>query len=170
MVEAKQEKRGMAPLERAVAVIVVIVLIGVALHTANRYLPTSQFQNLQIGAYTIDLLDVLIVIIGTFAIYRVCVSAIESAIADKTDQNARNKVRTIIRIVFYIVVIAIILAIFGVSITGILAGSTVGGIILGLAVQTVMTNIISGSSAAVGKSGKARKSEAGIVPGAHCGS
>ena len=27
-----------------------------------------------------------------------------------------------------------------------------------------------GSSAAVGKSGKARKSEAGIVPGAHCGS
>ncbi len=49
----------------------------------------------------------------------------------------------IIRIVFYIIILALILSVFHVSVTGILAGSAIGGVVLGLAVQTVASNILS---------------------------
>lgn len=48
----------------------------------------------------------------------------------------------IIRIVFYIIVLALVLSAFHISITGILAGSAIGGIVLGLAIQTVASNLV----------------------------
>jgi hypothetical protein len=50
----------------------------------------------------------------------------------------------LIRIVIYIVLIAMILSIFHVSITGILAGSAVGGVVLGFAIHTFASNLING--------------------------
>ncbi len=49
----------------------------------------------------------------------------------------------IIRIVMYIILIAIVLSIFHFNITGILAGSAIGGVVLGLAVQSVASNVLS---------------------------
>ncbi len=49
----------------------------------------------------------------------------------------------IIRILMYILLIALVLSIFHVNITGILAGSAIGGVILGLAVQSVASNVLS---------------------------
>jgi small-conductance mechanosensitive channel len=49
----------------------------------------------------------------------------------------------IVRIVFYVVILALVMSTFHVSVTGILAGSAIGGIILGLAVQTVASNVLS---------------------------
>jgi len=50
----------------------------------------------------------------------------------------------IIRIVMYILLLALVLSVFHVSITGLLAGSAIGGVVLGLAVQTVASNLLSG--------------------------
>jgi len=50
----------------------------------------------------------------------------------------------IIRIVMYIIIFALVLSVFRVSLTGLLAGSAIGGIVLGLAVQTVASNLLSG--------------------------
>ncbi len=49
----------------------------------------------------------------------------------------------LIRVIVYAVILAIVLSIFKISITGILAGSAIGGIVLGLAVQTIASNLIS---------------------------
>jgi small-conductance mechanosensitive channel len=49
----------------------------------------------------------------------------------------------IIRIVFYVIILALIMAAFHISVTGILAGSAIGGVVLGLAVQTVASNVLS---------------------------
>lgn len=50
----------------------------------------------------------------------------------------------LIRIAVYIVLLAIILSIFHVSLAGILAGSAVGGVVLGFAIHTFASNLLTG--------------------------
>ena len=50
----------------------------------------------------------------------------------------------LIRITIYIVLLAIVLSIFHVSIAGILAGSAVGGVVLGFAIHTFASNLLNG--------------------------
>ncbi|WP_287949989.1 mechanosensitive ion channel domain-containing protein [Acidiplasma sp.] len=82
---------------------------------------------------------VIVLIIGMM-ITRSTLRFIEYRI--KTSRKELYGISLIIRIIMYIIVIAIVLSIFHVSVTGILAGSAVGGVILGLAVQTVASNLI----------------------------
>ncbi|AAT43816.1 mechanosensitive ion channel domain-containing protein [Picrophilus oshimae] len=62
----------------------------------------------------------------------------------KTTKASLYGIALIVRIVIYVILIAIVLTIFHVSVTGILAGSAIGGVVLGLAVQTIATNLLSG--------------------------
>ena len=50
----------------------------------------------------------------------------------------------LVRIGVYIVLIAVILSIFHVSLAGILAGSAVGGVVLGFAIHTFASNLLTG--------------------------
>jgi len=50
----------------------------------------------------------------------------------------------LIRIGVYIVLLAVILSIFHISIAGILAGSAVGGVVLGFAIHTFASNLLTG--------------------------
>ncbi len=50
----------------------------------------------------------------------------------------------LIRIAVYIVLLAVILSIFHISIAGILAGSAVGGVVLGFAIHTFASNLLTG--------------------------
>ncbi|WP_337859929.1 mechanosensitive ion channel domain-containing protein [Ferroplasma sp.] len=60
----------------------------------------------------------------------------------KTNRNLYG-MTLIIRIVFYVIILALVMSAFHVSVTGILAGSAIGGVVLGLAVQTVASNVLS---------------------------
>jgi small-conductance mechanosensitive channel len=46
-------------------------------------------------------------------------------------------------VLFYFIVISILLESFGISLSTALAGGAVGGIIIGLAVQTIVTSVLS---------------------------
>ncbi|MGC9127862.1 MAG: mechanosensitive ion channel family protein [Acidithiobacillus sp.] len=50
----------------------------------------------------------------------------------------------LIRIAVYVVLLAVILSIFHISIAGILAGSAVGGVVLGFAIHTFASNLLTG--------------------------
>ncbi len=50
----------------------------------------------------------------------------------------------LVRIAVYVVLLAVLLSIFHVSIAGILAGSAVGGVVLGFAIHTFASNLLTG--------------------------
>ena len=83
----------------------------------------------------------IILIIG-FMITRSIIRYIEFKLS--TTRKELYGISLIIRIVMYIIILALVLSVFHIAITGILAGSAIGGVVLGLAVQTVASNLLSG--------------------------
>ncbi len=138
--------RNSHPVEKIIVVVVIIAAALFALHFVFYSMVLAHLQGAsQYWPYAVDLVNALIAVIGAYVIYRVLVAAATSRAAEKReDAGMRNAALIILRIIFYIIAIAIVLDAFGVSLTGVLAGSAIGGIILGLAVQTVVTNILSG--------------------------
>jgi small-conductance mechanosensitive channel len=85
--------------------------------------------------------SIIVVVIG-FMVTSTLIKYIERKMESK--KASYGVVTMVVRIVMYIVIIAIVLSIFQISITGVLAGSTIGGVVLGFAVQTVASNFLSG--------------------------
>jgi len=85
--------------------------------------------------------SIIVVVIG-FIVTSTIIKYIESKMESR--KESYGVVTMVVRIAMYIVIIAIVLSIFQISITGVLAGSTIGGVILGFAVQTVASNFLSG--------------------------
>ncbi len=85
--------------------------------------------------------SIIVVVIG-FIITSTIIKYIESKMESR--KESYGVVTMVVRIAMYIVIIAIVLSVFQISITGVLAGSTIGGVILGFAVQTVASNFLSG--------------------------
>ncbi|MEM0154722.1 MAG: mechanosensitive ion channel family protein [Methanothrix sp.] len=83
----------------------------------------------------------IVLIIGLFITSSI-IKYVEKKVT--TTKASMYGVALIIRIVMYVILFAIILSIFKVSITGILAGSAIGGVVLGLAVQTIASNLLAG--------------------------
>ncbi len=132
------------PVGKIIAVIILIAAALFALHLIIYSTMLAGLQSSQYWTYTTDLLNALIAIIGAYAVYRVLVAAVSSAAENGIDQGMRTAALLVFRIIFFIIAIAIVLDSFGVNFTGVLAGSAIGGIILGLALQTIVTNILSG--------------------------
>ncbi|MCL5101817.1 MAG: mechanosensitive ion channel family protein [Candidatus Marsarchaeota archaeon] len=85
--------------------------------------------------------SVIVLIIG-FLVSNTIIKHIEKAVT--TTKTNMYGIALIIRVIIYIAIIAVVLSVFHVSVTGILAGSAIGGVVLGLAVQTVASNLLSG--------------------------
>jgi len=85
--------------------------------------------------------SIIVVIIG-FMVTSTIIKYIERKMESR--KESYGVVAMLVRIAMYIVIIAIVLSIFQISVTGVLAGSTIGGVILGFAVQTVASNFLSG--------------------------
>ncbi len=89
-----------------------------------------------------EIIRSLIVVMIGFMVTSTIIRYIESKMESR--KASYGVVTMVVRIAMYIVIIAIVLSIFQISITGVLAGSTIGGVILGFAVQTVASNFLSG--------------------------
>lgn len=88
--------------------------------------------------------NAVIGILGAYFIYRILTSIIDLQVRRRPIKGAGELQKLLLRIVFYFIAIFVILTAFGISTSGALAGGAVGGVIIGLAAQTVVTSILSG--------------------------
>ena len=88
--------------------------------------------------------NALIGILGAYVIYRILISVIDLQVKRRSSKGAGEIQKLLLRVAFYFLAIFIILTAFGVSTSSALAGGAVGGIVIGLAAQTVVTSILSG--------------------------
>ena len=88
--------------------------------------------------------NALIGMLGAYIIYRILVSVIDIQVRRRPSKGAGEIQKLLLRVAFYFLAIFIILTAFGVSTSGALAGGAVGGVVIGLAAQTIVTSILSG--------------------------
>ena len=88
-------------------------------------------------------LNAILAIIGSYIVYRILLSITAHSFAMRGREYVELS-KLSLRILFFIAVIFILLTASGISLSAALAGGAVGGIILGLAVQSIFTNILSG--------------------------
>lgn len=124
---------------RMIAGLVFVILAGYVIDFLLRnyfpkYLPYELFANQIIRA-------IIALVIGLW------IASLLVAYAESRFAHTRKDLyglTLLIRIAIYIVLLAIVLSIFHVSIAGILAGSAVGGVVLGFAIHTFASNLLNG--------------------------
>ncbi len=119
--------------------VILSILIGIFLDFfINTFLPAYKSYEVYINE---GVRAIIILIIG-FMVTGSIIRYVEYKLS--TTRKELYGISLIIRIIMYILLLAIVLSVFHVSITGLLAGSAIGGVVLGLAVQTVASNLLSG--------------------------
>lgn len=102
--------------------------------------------------WLLKIIFALITIIIAALVYKIILHATEKAIeTDKAFNGKKSNTyiklfRSIIRYIFVAIVIIVLLKIFGVNVSSMLAGLGLIGVILGLAVQDLIKDVIRGSS------------------------
>ncbi len=141
-----KQKSQLAERRDQVFKIVFEVIAGVILAIASGFI-ANLFINTFLPAYksyetfiTESVHAVIILVIG-FLVVGSFLKYLRYAII-KTNRGLYG-ISLIIRTGFYIIILALVMSTFHVSVTGILAGSAIGGVVLGLAVQTVASNLLS---------------------------
>jgi len=119
--------------------VAVAILLGIFIdYFINTFLPQYKIYE----GYVNESVHAIIVLIVGFMVAGSLIKYIEYKIS--TSRKELYGISLIIRIVIYIIILAIVLSVFHISITGILAGSAIGGVVLGFAVQTVASSLLSG--------------------------
>ena len=129
-----------------IAKIVTEVIVGIAFTILagylidiiiTKFLPQyKSYESFVIeSVHAVTILIIGLLVVGSFVRYI-------REVLIKTNKSLYG-ISLVIRIVFYVVILALVMSAFHVSVTGILAGSAIGGIVLGLAVQTVASNVLS---------------------------
>ncbi len=129
--------------EKLVVVILLVIAAYIVVNNIVNSLNYSEF-GIQYKPYIIDAINSLLIIIGAYIAYRVFVSAIIFSAGSRLDSGSADVIRLTLKILFYIVAVTVILSSSGLNLASALAGGAIGGVIIGLAVQTIATNILSG--------------------------
>lgn len=102
--------------------------------------------------WLLKIIYAVITIVVAAIIYKLIVRATEKAIETDRAFNGKKSntyiklFRSIIRYIFAVIVVIVLLKIFGVNVSSMLAGIGLIGVILGLAVQDLLKDVIRGSS------------------------
>ena len=89
-------------------------------------------------------IHVIIIVVGGYLIIRFLQHIFSFSLYNKLEKGIAGTLKFVLDVVFYTILVLAILAVLHVNLTGVLVGSAVGGIVLGLAVQTVAQNLLSG--------------------------
>lgn len=90
------------------------------------------------------LLATLLVAIGAYIVSKLIRSSIRTLTMDKVQRHFRRTAYRIFQTIIAVVAIFILLGIWGFSLTGLIAGAGFMGIVVGLAAQETLGNVISG--------------------------
>ncbi len=124
-----------------VVLVAIVILINSYMNDViHSYIPylTAYAQYISKATFAI------VAIIGSYIVYKIITSLLIPYDIHNADRETTEMIKLILRIAFYAVVLFIILGVSGVSLGSALAGGAVGGIILGLAVQNIVTSMLSG--------------------------
>jgi small-conductance mechanosensitive channel len=129
---------------RFVATIILFAIITAAVAMVLYYLDNGVMGNWTYASYLRETADILLVLVGTYLAYRIAMYFAALSLGRKLDSGSMETVYALFRVIFYAIAIIAVLLSLGVNLSAALAGGAIGGIVLGLAVQTIATNILSG--------------------------
>lgn len=105
----------------------------------------NQIQNILAGdTQLLRIISTVVVVIVFFISIRLIRSSLKRFTGDKIQVHFRRAVYRIFQIIGGIIVLFVILGIWGVDLTGLLAGAGFMGIVIGLAAQETLGNVLSG--------------------------
>ena len=129
----------------AIALVIIFIAAIFGVNVVVFFIITRYFPSLsQYITYVAEISSVLLGILCSYVVYRILVSIANLYGREKGDRSLAEVITLSLRVLFYFVVILIVLTAFGVSPSSVLAGGAIGGVVLGLAVQTILTSILSG--------------------------
>lgn len=138
-----------ASYEKGVSLFFILVLLLALVYEAGGYLIrylSSIFPAVQ--PYEAHFSQALILIVaggGGYATARMLIRTFDRWINHKGDLKPESRfLHTALSIFLYGIVVAVILFVLHVNLTGLLVGGAVGGVIIGLAVQTIASNLFAG--------------------------
>ncbi|MDE1768216.1 MAG: mechanosensitive ion channel family protein [Candidatus Micrarchaeota archaeon] len=131
-------------LRTILAGIVVLMLFVVLGLNVIYQLNFGSLSGIQYKQYIIESIDSILLAMGAYVAYRMVAYFILRSFGPRIDTGGAYAVIVALRVLFYIFTIVLVLTTFGVNLSTALAGGAIGGVVIGLAVQTVATNILSG--------------------------
>jgi small-conductance mechanosensitive channel len=138
MSNLSNEKKYVRLIGYSIAFIILIILVGIIF-----YYGLYTYKIIPSGSPQIVTEEIMTGVLGFLAI-TILGREIEVVSRRLFGPKRSNMILTIFRFIAYIVLALILLAIVGVSPMALLAGGTFAGLVLGLAAQTVLSNIIAG--------------------------
>jgi small-conductance mechanosensitive channel len=125
-------------------IIIATFLDKTIIYVILKYFPTYS----QYALYVYESFNAIFGIVGIYIIYKLLISAVNARERGKTEKSNLEVIKVVLRVLFYFAVISIILYAYrsslNINLGQVLAGGAIGGIIIGLAVQTIATSILSG--------------------------
>jgi small-conductance mechanosensitive channel len=128
-----------------VALAILYYLTGVILTLLILNLPKSIISTVsQIEPDIKTGISVVIVAIGGYLVIRLIQQLLSMTLLAKLERGVVNIIKFSLDVVFYTILVLAILTTLHVNLTDVVVGGAVGGIVIGLAVQTVTQNLLSG--------------------------
>ncbi len=120
--------------------IAVVYIVEFALLLASRYYPALKTYDI----YIKDAIGGIIAIGISIALVRIVRHVIETASERNTGKRNLRGIFIILRVIIYAVAIFWFLSFIGVNVEGALVGGAIGGVVIGFALQSVVSNLFSG--------------------------
>lgn len=120
-----------------IVVIILAVLTYLVAFLSDLFLPKYK-------VYISDASAAVIVGLGGYVIVKILLDVISPYLFSRMDKGVAHTARLVISVALYTIVVLAVLSALGINLTGVALGGTVAGIAIGLAAQTVFSNVLAG--------------------------
>jgi small-conductance mechanosensitive channel len=120
-----------------IVVIILAVLTYLVAFLSDLFLPKYK-------VYISDASTAVIVGLGGYVIVKILLDVISPYLFSRMDKGVAHTARLAISVALYTIVVLAVLSALGINLTGVALGGTVAGIAIGLAAQTVFSNVLAG--------------------------
>jgi small-conductance mechanosensitive channel len=149
MMDNQQPRSNIGRYLAALAFIIGFILLALYMDHLIGYIILKFYPQFTMDIqYVSDFFNFVIGAFGCYIIYKILMSVVNAHERKVMDIGSSEVMKLILRTLLYVSLFFLVLYTFGqslgISLTQLLAGSAIGGIVIGLAVQTIATSILSG--------------------------